>query len=238
MFEIGNSLREARLRQQLDFPEIEQATKIRGKYLRALEDEQFDVLPAQTYVKGFLRSYSEYLGLDGQLYVDEYNSRFVVGEEEAPTRPRRSAPPQSRGVQVQSRVVLLTLLGIAAVTALVIVAWTRGEPQKKEPVGLGQTPTQPVVVKPNVATSPVRLIVTGKRGNCWLEVHSGSATGRILFQGTLERGQRKLFSGRKLWITLDRPENLGTILNGRSRVLPAGGVKTLIVTARGIRAGV
>jgi hypothetical protein len=239
VFEIGNSLREARLRQTLDFPEIEQATKIRGKYLRALEDEQFDVLPAQTYVKGFLRSYAEYLGLDGQLYVDEYNSRFVVGEEESPARPRRSAPP-SRGVQVQSRVVLLTLLGIAAVTALVIVAWTRGEPQKKEPVGLGNSPaTTPAIThKPRTTTNALRLIVTAKHGNCWLEVHSGSATGRILFQGTLELGQRKLFTGRKLWITLDRPENLGTVLNGRSRRLPAGGVKTLIVTSRGIRAGV
>src|SRR5690242_20637562 len=201
MFEIGNSLREARLRQHLDFPEIEQATKIRGKYLRALEDEQFEVLPAQTYVKGFLRSYAEYLGLDGQLYVDEYNSRFVVGEEDVPARPGRSAPPQSRGVQVQSRVVLLTLLGIAGVTALVIVAWTRGEPQKKEPVGLGTTPVQTaVVVKPKVTPTAVRLIVTAKRGSCWLQVHSGSATGRILFQGTLELGQRKLFSGHKLWI--------------------------------------
>jgi Helix-turn-helix domain len=239
VFEIGNSLREARLRQTLDFPEIEQATKIRGKYLRALEDEQFDVLPAQTYVKGFLRSYAEYLGLDGQLYVDEYNSRFVVGEEESPARPRRSAPP-SRGVQVQSRVVLLTLLGIAAVTALVIVAWTRGEPQKKEPVGLGSAPakTPAVTHRPRSTTNTLRLIVTAKRGNCWLEVHSGSATGRILFQGTLELGQRKLFTGRKLWITLDRPENLGTVLNGHSRRLPAGGVKTLIVTSRGIRAGV
>ena len=239
MFEIGNSLREARLRQTLDFPEIEQATKIRGKYLRALEDEQFDVLPAQTYVKGFLRSYAEYLGLDGQLYVDEYNSRFVVGEEESPARPRRVAPAPSRGVQVESRVVLLTLLGIASVTALVIVAWTRGEPQKKEPVGLGNSATQkPVVSNPPVTTNAVRLIVTAKRGNCWLEVHSGSATGRILFQGTLERGQKKLFTGRKLWITLDRPESLSTILNGHTRLLPGGGVKTLIVTSRGIRPGV
>jgi len=238
VFEIGNSLREARLRQTLDFPEIEQATKIRAKYLRALEDEQFDVLPAQTYVKGFLRSYSEYLGLDGQLYVDEYNSRFVVGEEESPARPRRSAPPPSRGVQVQSRVVLLTLLGIVAVTALVIVAWTRGEPQNKQPVGLGSAPTHKTAAAKPPVTTAVRLIVTARRGNCWLEVHSGSATGRILFQGTLERGQRKLFTGRKLWITLDRPENLSTILNGRSRVLPGGGVKTLIVTSRGIRPGV
>ena len=239
MFEIGTSLREARLRQGLDFPELEQATKIRGKYLRALEDEQFEVLPAQTYVKGFLRSYAEYLGLDGQLYVDEYNSRFVVGEEEAPARPRRSAPP-SRGVHVQSRVVLLTLLGIAAVTALVIVAWTRGEPQKKEPVGLASTPVQPAPVPrtPAVNRNLARLIFTAKRGNCWLEVHSGAATGKILFQGTLERGQRKVFLAQKLWITMDRPENLGTILNGHSRRLPSGGVKTLIVTSRGIRPGV
>ncbi len=240
MFEIGTSLREARLRQGLDFPELEQGTKIRAKYLRALEEEQFDILPAQTYVKGFLRSYAEYLGLDGQLYVDEYNSRFVVGEEEQPARPRRSAP-QPRGVQVQSRVVLLTLLGIAAVTALVIVAWTRGEPQKVPPAGLGgtiqsrtpQTPAQPVV-----PANSVRLIVRAKRGPCWLSVHRGSATGSILYQGTLEQGQNQIFRGRRLWITLDRPENLQMILNGRTRLLPVGGVKTLIVTPRSIRPAV
>jgi cytoskeleton protein RodZ len=239
VFEIGNSLREARLRQALDFPEIEQGTKIRAKYLRALEDEQFEVLPAQTYVKGFLRSYAEYLGLDGQLYVDEYNSRFVVGEEEPPSRPRRSAPP-SRGVRVQSRVVFLTLLGIAAVTALVIVAWTRGEPQKEEPVGLGSSQTHTVArpKRPAVAKKVVRLLVTAQRGSCWLQVHRGSATGKILFQGTLEWGQKQLFTGRRLWITLDRPENLTTVLNGRVRRLPVGGVKTLIVTPRAIRPAV
>jgi len=238
VFEIGNSLREARLRQGLDFPEIEQGTKIRGKYLRALEDEQFDVLPAQTYVKGFLRSYAEYLGLDGQLYVDEFNSRFVVGEEEPQSRPRRSAPP-SRGVQVQSRVVLLTLLGIVSVTALVIVAWTRGEPQTVTPVGLGTTKaaTQKTPVVPAAAKS-VRLLVKASRGSCWLQVHKTSATGPILFQGTLDQGQQQLFTAKKLWITLDRPENLVTVLNGRTRRLPVGGVKTLIVTPRGIRPAV
>jgi cytoskeletal protein RodZ len=238
VFEIGNSLREARLRQSLDFPEIEQGTKIRGKYLRALEDEQFDVLPAQTYVKGFLRSYAEYLGLDGQLYVDEYNSRFVVGEEEPQSRPRRSAPP-SRGVQVQSRVVLLTLLGIVSVTALVIVAWTRGEPQTVTPVGLATTRSvthqSPVVPAP---AKTVRLLVKASSGSCWLQVHKTSATGPILFQGTLDQGQQQLFTARKLWITLDRPENLVTVLNGRTRRLPVGGVKTLIVTPRGIRPAV
>jgi hypothetical protein len=238
VFEIGNSLREARIRQGLDFPEIEQGTKIRAKYLRALEDEQFDVLPAQTYVKGFLRSYAEYLGLDGQLYVDEYNSRFVGGEEEAPSRPRRSAPA-SRGVQVQSRVVLLTLLGIVAVTALVIVAWTRGEPPTLTPLGLGTTTTTTTKTPaPPVLATTARLLVKAQRGSCWLQVHRSSASGPILFQGTLDQGQKQLFTGRRLWITLDRPENLVTILNGRTRRLPVGGVKTLVVTPRGIRPAV
>src|SRR4029077_19723325 len=99
---IGNSLREARVRRGVDFAQAELATKIRGKYLRALEEEQFSLLPAQTYIKGFLRTYAEYLGLDGQLYVDEYNSRFVSGADEHEPRARRSAarppspPPRAR----------------------------------------------------------------------------------------------------------------------------------------------
>src|ERR687884_259344 len=122
MFEIGSSLREARVRQGLDFPELEAATKIRGKYLRALEDEDFAQLPAQTYVKGFLRTYADYLGLDGQLYVDEFNSRYVVGEEEPVLRPRRSSAGRAQR-QIESRVIVFALVGIAVVTALVIAAW-------------------------------------------------------------------------------------------------------------------
>jgi hypothetical protein len=238
VFEIGSSLREARLRQGLDLNELEQGTKIRAKYLRALEDEEFDLLPAPTYVKGFLRSYAEYLGLDGQLYADEYTSRFDVGDEEV-VLPRRSARPP-RGVQVQSRVLVLTLLGIAAVAALVIIAWKTGEPQKETPVGLAtsQAKTSAGPPRPSAAANVVRLHVIAARGPCWLQVHRNSATGKILYQGTLERGQRQLFTARKLWITLDRPENIRTILNERSRRLPAGGVKTLLVTPRGIRPAV
>jgi hypothetical protein len=134
---------------------------------------------------------------------------------------------------------LLTLLGIVSVTALVIVAWTRGEPQQVTPVGLGtskstthETPAAPA------ATVSVRLLVKASRGPCWLQVHKTSATGPILFQGTLDQGQKQVFTARKLWITLDRPENLVTVLNGRTRRLPVGGVKTLIVTPRGIRPAV
>src|ERR1700674_639179 len=123
MFEIGNSLREARVRQGLDYPQVELATKIRAKYIRALEEEQFEVLPSGTYIKGFMRSYAEFLGLDGQLYVDEYNSRHVIeGFDDMPQR--RPRVHQNRSIE--RKVVLLALAGIAALTALVIVAWKFG----------------------------------------------------------------------------------------------------------------
>src|SRR5439155_7799514 len=125
MFEIGNRLREARQRRNLELLEAEQATKIRAKYLRALEEEQFDALPGQTYVRGFLRAYSDYLGLDGQIYVDEYSSRFASGDEEL-LRPRRSnaRPPRQR--RVERNVILIALVGIGLVTALIIAAWKFG----------------------------------------------------------------------------------------------------------------
>ena len=244
MFEIGSSLREARLRQGLDFPEIEQATKIRGKYLRALEDEQFTLLPAETYVKGFLRSYAEYLGLDGQLYVDEFNSRYVVGDDEPLARVRRTPTRSARTrPRVQSRVVLLTLLGIALVTGLVIVAWTRGGPDKQAIPGLASTnpapvtkPVAPVVRRARRTPTVARLEVTAAVDASWLQVHRGSAAGRIVYQGTLEKGERQVFVGRTLWIDVGRPEVLSVKLNGKRARFPAGGPKILVVTVRGIRA--
>src|SRR5215208_7068026 len=134
MFEIGNSLREARLRRGVDFVQAEGATKIRGKYLRALEDEQFSLLPSPTYVKGFLRTYAEYLGLDGQLYVDEYNSRFVAGGDDDRLKPRRSSVrPQRRNRRLETNVVLVALAAIAIATIVVISAWKSSGGDGREP---------------------------------------------------------------------------------------------------------
>jgi len=57
------------MRARIDISELEAETKIRAKYLRALENEEWDLLPGPTYVKSFLRSYADALGLDGRLLV-------------------------------------------------------------------------------------------------------------------------------------------------------------------------
>jgi len=76
MPEIGETLRETRMRRRIDMTEVEAATKIRAKYLRALENEEWDLLPGPTFVKTFLRTYAEYLDLDPRLLVEEYRQRF------------------------------------------------------------------------------------------------------------------------------------------------------------------
>src|ERR1700712_4605994 len=76
MPDIGETLRETRMRRRIDMTEVEAATKIRAKYLRALENEEWDLLPGPTFVKTFLRTYAEYLELDPRLLVEEYRQRY------------------------------------------------------------------------------------------------------------------------------------------------------------------
>jgi hypothetical protein len=228
VFEIGTSLREARLRQGLDFPEIEQATKIRGKYLRALEAEEFELLPAQTYVKGFLRSYAEFLGLDGQLYVDEYNSRFVKSEEDLPFRPRRhSRVPRRRRGGLESSAVLGAIVGIAVVTALVIAAWKFGGSSDENAV--------PPSTGLRAPERRAELVVRAAGGASRLEVHIRSSAGRQLFRGTLERGRAQRFLvERRLWVWIERPGKVQVRLNGRRASLPESRSIRLFVTPRRI----
>src|SRR3954468_2368247 len=74
--EIGSTLREARMRARIDISEIEAETKIRAKYLRALENEEWNLLPGPAYVRSFLRTYAEALGLDARLLLEEYKLRY------------------------------------------------------------------------------------------------------------------------------------------------------------------
>jgi hypothetical protein len=93
---IGQRLREARLRRELDIADAETYTKIRAKYLRALENDEFGMLPDRTLVKTFLRTYSDYLGLDAQLLIEEYRAQHEPrGDADLPALgPRRAREPR------------------------------------------------------------------------------------------------------------------------------------------------
>ncbi|HEY7693920.1 MAG TPA: helix-turn-helix domain-containing protein [Gaiellaceae bacterium] len=229
MFEIGNSLREARTRKGLDFPELEQGTKIRAKYLRALEDEAFETLPSATYVKGFLRTYADYLGLDGQLYVDEYNVRYGSGDEVLERRVRSSTtarrPHVRKRRRLESRLVWLTLLGIAVLTGLVIAAWRYGGSGHQTLPLSNQATTSAAKPRPG-------LLIRAVGGNTLLIVRSGSEGGRQVWNGTLTNGNAQRFgTGKRLWVYIGSPENVRMRLDGRGVLVGGSKPRSLIVTA-------
>ncbi len=142
MAEIGTTLREARMRARVDINEVEAATKIRAKYLRALENEEWDLLPGPTYVKSFLRTYAEYLGLDVTLLIEEYKRGHERPSDidQLPISPHldaRRKPPRrprvSRGWIVAG--IIISLL------ALFVVIGTLGSNNDSTPTTT--TSTQP-----------------------------------------------------------------------------------------------
>jgi len=123
MAEIGATLRAARMSARIDVSEIEAQTKIRAKYLRALENEEWDLLPGPTFVRSFLRTYAQALGLDAKALVEEYRLNYERPSEGAlepivstpsasPTRGRGPARP-SRGY--------MALVGVVVVVIVLLV---------------------------------------------------------------------------------------------------------------------
>ena len=123
--EIGATLREARMRGRIDVSEIEAKTKIRAKYLRALENEEWDLLPGPTFVKSFLRTYATALGLDGKALLEEYRLNYerpseppepiVPGPRKVPGVPRGPSrgparPGPSRGYMALVGIVIVLLI--------------------------------------------------------------------------------------------------------------------------------
>jgi cytoskeleton protein RodZ len=117
MPEIGDTLREARMKRRIDITEVEEATKIRAKYLRALENEEWDLLPGPTFVKTFLRTYAEYLEIDPRLLVEEYRQRYerTAPQELTPFAPvagRRRPPRSGPSPALVIGAVVLALVGL------------------------------------------------------------------------------------------------------------------------------
>ncbi len=199
MFEIGTTLRQVRERRSLGLDRAEAETMVRARYLRALEDEDFDALPGPTFVRGFLRSYAAYLGLDGQLFVDEYNSRYFdpIADDLAPRR--RPTARERRNRKRGSHLILIAMVAMVAVAVLVIAAasYPRGgasgppplpaEAGAPVPTTAGNmqltatTATEPTATATTaLAVGRVRL-VAGERP-CFVTVYEGKGrSGRVLF---------------------------------------------------------
>jgi cytoskeletal protein RodZ len=122
MGEIGETLRERRMALKIDVHEVEEATKIRAKYLRALENEEYNLLPGSAYVKSFLRTYADYLDLDSRALVDQYRLLDHHIEEE----PMVYSPAPTGRTGSYGRWLVVLVVMIIVIVAVLFLAGVLG----------------------------------------------------------------------------------------------------------------
>jgi cytoskeleton protein RodZ len=250
MFEIGPALREARERRGLAFGDVEADTAIRTRYIRALEDEQFHVLPGATYTKGFLRAYAEYLGLDGQLFIDEFNSRHHDARtpHDQPIASQPRSRPHQRRQRRESNLVMIVLAAIVAVSALVLLATTfPNPPTARYPNSTTPTtqPTTPATTSGNDGQKTHKKHASPERprldvslvlsSSTWVRATTGSPAGPgavttkdtdlgqgLLVDPAVTGSSRVLFTARApIFLRLGNPAAVTLTVNGKAVALPA-----------------
>ena len=227
VFPIGTSLREARERRGLELADVERETRVRARYLRALEEERFEQLPPGGYRRTFLRGYANFLGLDADRFVDEYAARFErleVAERVALQVPARGPRLPGRGT--------VALVGAAVLTVALVAGLVPGQHSRHSapPSLANRTPVaHPLrTAHRHAATttdgsstkSAVSIVVTAAHGNCWLLIRRGSHQGQLLFEGTLQQGRALALRSTSLWARIGAPWNLTLTLNGKPQQLP------------------
>jgi Helix-turn-helix domain len=232
---IGDSLREARMRQHLDIADVEAKTKIRAKYLRALENEEFGMLPGPTFVKTFLRTYAEALGLDPQVLVEEYRATYEPREEvdhlqqlgpTAVARDRRRGggigPPPPRP-WVLIGLATLTIIGVLAVIGLVGGSGDDDDGNGGSQQAGEQTNTTPKPKEKQKKETPavpktvtLRIVPANQVYVC---IDSGAGTD-ITFEGILD-GPRTFRGGKRLRVNLGKTD-LQLTVNGKTVPIEPG----------------
>src|SRR3954447_13062197 len=215
------------MRQHLDITDVEAQTKIRAKYLRALENEDFGMLPGSTFVKSFLRTYAEFLGLDPHLLVEEYRARFDPREESELT-PFASAPRGRTRQRPPRRPTWLPVAAaVVAILAVLLVLGLTGGSSDESTTQTTTTRTTAKKAKTETTTAThhrrrrkpttvrLRVVPAGATYVC-VDKGSGSA---VVYEGTL--ATPKSWKAKHLRINLGR-RGVRITATGRRVAVPAG----------------
>ncbi len=228
MESIGHSLREARQRKGLSLADVEEITKIRTHYLKALEDENYELLPGNTYVVGFLRTYARTLGLDAQELVEEFKAASAKPEEvikpvEPLARERRLSIPRGLLIAGLCILALITLFGVDWV-------WKSARPAEQRPPTTTPAATNPEKPQPKPVPSVTPPTATPQvsglsldlkfSARCWLEI---KADGQQVFRGFGNAGSTSNFKANSSieLVSVGNAGGVSLVLNGKP--LPALG---------------
>jgi hypothetical protein len=134
--QIGNVLRKARDRRKVELSEVEEATKIRLRFLRAIESEEWDVLPGGVYTRAFIRTYATFLGLDGERLAEDFRNdvegqaaeRTPAADHPGPAVPPPAAKRPGRRLAVRrtGRPALAVVVVVAVIAIIALPDWGNG----------------------------------------------------------------------------------------------------------------
>jgi cytoskeletal protein RodZ len=218
------------MRQNIDIAEVETATKIRAKYLRALENEEFGLLPGNTFVKTFMRTYAEYLGLDAQLLIEEYRVDY---EPRSETELQPYVPPSTRRGREERRrpraqrgppgpgTALLVVVGVV-LAIFVILGVTAGSdnsgnggPTAPKTARKGPRKTKPKVT-PKPQPTSVRVTFTPSSPT-YLCIDRGLGT-PVVYEGTATGTQA--FKGKHLRVNIGNAATVQVVANRKPVTVP------------------
>jgi cytoskeleton protein RodZ len=193
---VGKALREARERRKLGLSEVEEATKIRSRFLRALENEEWQRLPGDAYARSFIRTYADFLGLDGGAMAERQRrlSGALRPSEQVPRPEPARAHPSLRG---GGRRVSYGVAGLAAVAvaAAIVLALSSGDGGSSSTNGSAAPPPGGERVDEGAAASPphrpaglsLRLTATAEVWVCLLDAKGEALVdGQVLNAGSIE----------------------------------------------------
>lgn len=231
---FGTWLRRQRELREIRLREVADVTKISIRYLEALEEDRFDVLPAPVFAKGFLREYARFVGLDPDEVVNSYlNAQRARGaEEEPPPRTARRARTLDRTSGIFLALAVIGLLGVVGgVTYYVDRMRARSElipPPIAAPAVLEVVSE---VVEPQseqLSQAPLVVILDFSQ-DCWVEATIDDQ--RQISELHVPGESLKLEADRQVRLTLGNPEAVGVEVNGRSFPIsaPPGAVARDIV---------
>ncbi|MDT8901365.1 RodZ domain-containing protein [Anaeroselena agilis] len=203
---VGELLRTEREKQNMTVKDIEKATSIRALYIQAIEDGKYDVLPGEVYLKGFIRNYASYLGLNPQQVLDVYrdNQSPQAPQPAAPSTPAASSMPpkveagregQGGGSLGRWVIILVVLAVLVGAGWAVMNHFNRTPaPQTSPPQAKVQPTPAPAPVPvpapqktpaPAPAAKPI-VVVAKYTAECWTRV---TADGREVYEGIPRVGE-------------------------------------------------
>lgn len=236
---LGQRLKKAREEKGITIEQAHSQTKIQQHTLISMEEDKFKDIAASVYVKGFLKKYAQFLGLDGEGLVREYEQLYpsskevkmtVESEQLLKEAGKRSFPVSLTAVI--SGAVLIILLAI-------IISWTLTH-RKKTPTEVAAKKSQKTAIVQKEAvdllvpkTEPLRLIISTK-DDVWIQA---KCDGKVMFQNILPKGgMKKLMANDDFELWFGKADVVSLSLNGHMLGSPGRGiVKGVKVTREGIK---